>query len=80
MPKGENFALICMTIIFLNIMQAVEDQYPMRNHRGELVYRIHQPQYFKMNNPYIELQYSTDGIGGQCHNTAVTITVSRGQK
>ena len=55
-------------------MQAMEEQYPARklNDQGDL-YFIHQPQYFKMENAYVELKYSTNGINAH-------VTVSRGGK
>ena len=39
--------------------QAIEDQFPVTNAKGELIHKIH-TQRFNLNEPHLQLQYATD--------------------
>ena len=42
-----------------NIIQAIEDQFPLTNIHGEPVHKIH-TQRFNLNDPHLQLVYSTN--------------------
>ena len=47
------------SITLLLLIQAIKDQFPEENIRGELVHKIH-TQRLSLNEPHLQLMYSTN--------------------